>query len=91
MNKSAEILQEIAGLNIEQSLELLINRFPGKLVFSSSFGWEDQVISHIIFSNKLPVKVFTLETGRLFPETYYVWNRTIEKYGVPVHAYYPNT
>lgn len=91
MNKSAEILQEIAGLNIEQSLELLINRFPGKVVFSTSFGWEDQVISHIIFSNKLPVKVFTLETGRLFSETYYVWNRTIEKYGMPVHAYYPNT
>jgi len=91
MNRSAEILQEIAGLSIEQSLELLINRFPGKVVFSTSFGWEDQVISHIIFSNKLPVKVFTLETGRLFPETYYVWNRTIEMYGMPVHAYYPNT
>ncbi|WP_395810579.1 phosphoadenosine phosphosulfate reductase family protein, partial [Daejeonella sp.] len=91
MNKSAEILQEIAGLSIEQSLELLVNRFPGKVVFSTSFGWEDQVISHLIFSNKMPVKVFTLETGRLFPETYYVWNRTIEKYGVPVHAYYPNT
>ena len=69
MNKSAEILQEIEGLSIEQSLELLINRFSGKVVFSTSFGWEDQVISHLIFSNKLPVKVFTLETGRLFPET----------------------
>ena len=91
MNRSAEILQEIAGLSIEQSLELLVDRFPGKVVFSTSFGWEDQVISHIIFSNKLPVKVFTLETGRLFPETYYVWNRTIEMYGMPVQAYYPNT
>lgn len=91
MNSSAEILQEIAGLSIEKSLELLVGRFPGKVVFSTSFGWEDQVISHIIFSNKLPVKVFTLETGRLFPETYYVWNRTIEMYGMPVQAYYPNT
>jgi phosphoadenosine phosphosulfate reductase len=91
MNRSAEILQEIEGCSIEKSLELLVGRFPGKIVFSTSFGWEDQVIAHIIFTNKLPVKVFTLETGRLFPETYYVWNRTIERYGMPVHAYYPNT
>jgi phosphoadenosine phosphosulfate reductase len=43
----------------------------------------------MIFANHLPVKVFTLETGRLFPETYYVWNRTMEIYGQPIHAYYP--
>ncbi|MBS1501158.1 MAG: phosphoadenylyl-sulfate reductase, partial [Bacteroidetes bacterium] len=36
------------------------------------------------------IKIFTLETGRLFPETYYVWNRTMEMYGKSIHAYYPN-
>jgi phosphoadenosine phosphosulfate reductase len=91
MDKSVEILAEIAGLSIEQSLQALVERFPGKLIFSTSFGWEDQVISHIIFTNKLDIKVFTLETGRLFPETYYVWNRTIERYGVQIKAYYPHT
>ena len=40
-------------------------------------------------SVNLPVKVFTLETGRLFPETYYVWNRTLERYQQPIHAYHP--
>jgi phosphoadenosine phosphosulfate reductase len=44
----------------------------------------------MIFANNVPIKVFTLETGRLFPETYYVWNRTMEMYGKPIHAYYPN-
>jgi phosphoadenosine phosphosulfate reductase len=91
MDKSVEILAEIAGLSIEQSLQALVERFPGKLIFSTSFGWEDQVISHIIFTNKFDIKVFTLETGRLFPETYYVWNRTIERYGVQIKAYYPHT
>jgi len=91
MNSSEKILQEIKGLGIEQSLEYLVNAFPGELVFSTSFGWEDQVISHIIFKNNLPIKVFTLETGRLFPETYYVWNRTLEMYEKPIHAYYPDT
>jgi phosphoadenosine phosphosulfate reductase len=91
MKSPEKILEEINGLEIEKSLEYLVNTFPGEVIFSTSFGWEDQVISHIIFKNNLPIKVFTLETGRLFPETYYVWNRTLEMYGKPIHAYYPDT
>jgi phosphoadenosine phosphosulfate reductase len=91
MKSSERILEEIKGLGIEQSLEYMVNAFPEEVIFSTSFGWEDQVISHIIFKNNLPIKVFTLETGRLFPETYYVWNRTLEMYGKPIHAYYPDT
>jgi phosphoadenosine phosphosulfate reductase len=91
MKSPEKILEEIKGLEIEKSLEYLVNTFPGEVIFSTSFGWEDQVISHIIFKNNLPIKVFTLETGRLFPETYYVWNRTLEMYGKPIHAYYPDT
>jgi phosphoadenosine phosphosulfate reductase len=91
MDSSEKILQDIKGLGIVESLEHLVKTFPAEVIFSTSFGWEDQVISHIIFKNNLPIKVFTLETGRLFPETYYVWNRTIEMYGKPIHAYYPDT
>lgn len=90
MTALEEIQQEIKGLEPVEALALLANKFPGQIVFSSSFGWEDQVITHMIFTNDIPIKVFTLETGRLFPETYYVWNRTMEMYGKPIHAYYPN-
>lgn len=90
MDKAAQhIKQQTIGLDPVGALTWLANAFPGKVVFSSSFGWEDQVITHMIFKNKLPIKVFTLETGRLFPETYYVWNRTMEMYEQPIHAYYP--
>lgn len=90
MSEVAEnIKQQTAGLEPVEALSLLADIFPGKIIFSTSFGWEDQVITHMIFANNLPIKVFTLETGRLFPETYYVWNRTIEIYGQPIHAYYP--
>jgi phosphoadenosine phosphosulfate reductase len=85
------IKQQTTGLEPIEALRLLANTFPGKIIFSTSFGWEDQVITHMIFANKLPIKVFTLETGRLFPETYYVWNRTMEIYGQPIHAYYPQS
>ena len=85
-----DIKQQIQGLDPTGALSLLANRFSDQIVFSTSFGWEDQVITHMIFTNNLPIKVFTLETGRLFPETYYVWNRTMEMYEKPIHAYYPN-
>lgn len=84
------IKEDISGLEPVEALRKLAEQFPGEVVFSTSFGWEDQVITHMIFTNDLPIKIFTLETGRIFPETYYVWNRTMEMYGKPIFAYYPN-
>lgn len=75
----------------EEALALLAEEFPAKIVFSTSLGYEDQVISHLIFSNKLPIEVFTLDTGRLFNETYSVLNRTLELYKTPVKVMYPQT
>ncbi len=78
------------GLGPVEALTKLAELFPGEVIFSTSFGWEDQVISHMIFANNLPIKVFTLETGRLFRETYSVWAATMNRYQKPIHAYYPN-
>src|SRR5476651_729466 len=92
MNEAVKhIKASTAGLDPVEALTRLAELFPGDIVFSTSFGWEDQAISHMIFANKLPIKVFTLETGRLFRETYYTWGRTLERYGEHIHAYYPNT
>lgn len=85
------IATRIKDLGPVEAIAFLAQQFPGEITFSTSFGWEDQVITDMIFANDLPVKVFTLETGRLFPETYYVWNRTLENYSKPIHAYYPDT
>jgi len=87
--RTQHIKQRTAGLSPVETLRFLAETFAGEIVFSTSFGWEDQVITHMIFANNIPIKVFTLETGRLFPETYYVWNRTMEIFGKPIHAYYP--
>ncbi len=82
---------DIAGKGPLEILRAVVARFPGEVVFSTSFGVEDQAIAHLIFTNDLPIRVFTLETGRLFPETYYVWNRTLETYGREIEAYFPDT
>lgn len=90
MNKAEEIKALIKDLKAPEVLSLLANKFEGEIIFSTSFGWEDQVISDLIFTQNLPIKVFTLETGRLFTETYYTWNRTLEKYQKPIHTFYPD-
>lgn len=90
MNRAKEIKEIIKDLDPEGVLSVLAKSYAGDIVFSTSFGWEDQVVSHMIFTQDLPVKVFTLETGRLFTETYYVWNRTLETYQKPIHTYFPD-
>jgi phosphoadenosine phosphosulfate reductase len=81
---------QIGGLNPVKALELLAAQFSGKVTFSSSFSFEDQVITHDILSNNLPIKIFTLDTGRMFAETYSVWSSTNERYKTHIKAYYPN-
>lgn len=80
----------IDGLSIADALNLLSAAFPGQVVFSTSFSIEDQVIAHHILSAGLPITIFTLDTGRLFPETYSVWSSTNEKYHTRIQAYYPD-
>jgi len=87
----AQIKQEIQGLNAAEIVEHVQRKYGQKTVFSTSFGIEDQVITHLIAQSGKEISLFTLETGRLFPETYYVWNRTLEKYKLPIKAYYPDT
>jgi phosphoadenosine phosphosulfate reductase len=84
------LLDRIKGLSIDESLRLLSETFKGLSVFSSSFSVEDQVITHAILHNKLEVDIFTLDTGRNFPETYSVWNSTNERYQTQIKAFTPD-
>ncbi len=77
-------------LTLPQILSDIATKFPNKAAFSTSLSWEDQVITHHIFTLDLPIKVFTLDTGRLFPETYSVLNRTLERYKKKIDVYFPN-
>lgn len=83
-------LPVITNKTIVEAFQLLCEKYPGKVVFTTSFGYEDQVVTDIICSNNLPVAIVTLDTGRLFEETYKVFNRTIEKYKINIKTYHPS-
>lgn len=89
-NRTAELVDRLKGKDAFDALRLLTEEFPGRVVFSTSFSWEDQAITHLILTKQIPVQIFTLDTGRLFNETYYVWNRTNEQYNTRIKAYYPD-
>ena len=90
-------LQKIAGnynsqlneLSIVDKLKYLAEQHPGKVVFTTSFGYEDQVITDMIFRNDIDIRVITLDTGRLFPETYKVFNSTKDRYQKSIEVYFP--
>ena len=89
-NNLAQLTYQSDRLNIRTPLSVLAKEYPGKVVFSTSFSYEDQVITHLILENKLPISIFTLDTGRLFAETYSVWSSTNEQYHTQIKAYYPD-
>ncbi|HEV7329635.1 MAG TPA: phosphoadenylyl-sulfate reductase [Flavisolibacter sp.] len=81
----------IVQLSIPEALKLLEETFRGQLTFSTSFSMEDQVITDHIHNSGVDSAIFTLDTGRLFPETYSTWSRTLERYQLTIDAYYPNS
>ncbi|MDR3716694.1 MAG: phosphoadenylyl-sulfate reductase [Puia sp.] len=85
-----DLTERFSSLTIPEAIAFLSAEFPGRVALSTSFSIEDQVITHDILSNDLPVTIFTLDTGRLFAETYSVWSSTNEKYNTRIKAYYPD-
>lgn len=83
------LTNQLKDKSIVEQLQFLAEKFAGKIAFSTSFGQEDQVLTDIIFSNNLPITVFTLDTGRMFEETYKTWSKTLQKYEKPITAYFP--
>jgi phosphoadenosine phosphosulfate reductase len=82
-------LEKTKGFSIEETLSFLANEYQGKVVFSTSFGQEDQVITDLIATNDLPITIFTLDTGRLFQETFDVFHKTLKKYKKEIKVYFP--
>ena len=83
------LLEKTASFSIEETLAFLANEYKDKVVFSTSFGQEDQVITALIAKNDLPINIFTLDTGRLFQETYDVFHKTQKKYKKDIKVYFP--
>jgi phosphoadenosine phosphosulfate reductase len=88
MNAIDGIKHALNGLDASAGLTFISEKFKDTR-FATSFGEEDQVITHLIANQKLPIKIFTLDTGRLFQETYELMELTQSSLSVSITAYYP--
>ncbi len=70
-------------------IAFFIDKLGDKLTFGTSLGAEDQVITQMIASISKEATIFTLDTGRLFAETYDLIDRTTKKYNIKIHPYFP--
>ncbi|HEY0131908.1 MAG TPA: phosphoadenylyl-sulfate reductase [Allosphingosinicella sp.] len=90
MNAFALFSAQPASADPGDRLEGLRAGLDGRIVFTTSFGLEDQAVAHHIFTRKLDIEVSTLDTGRLFPSTYRVWEETERRYGVRIRSWHPD-
>src|SRR6476469_3666837 len=86
-----EQIKKIENSSVTDAIRLVTELFPHETVFSSSLGQEDQVLTDIVFKNNLPVKIFTIDTGRLFNETYELLDRTTARYDKSLGVYFPES
>jgi phosphoadenosine phosphosulfate reductase len=81
--------QSFKNQSWQENLLALSGRFSD-IVFSTSFSLEDQIITDFIAKNELPIAIFTIDTGRLFAQTYQIWQRTLDIYGIKISTFYPD-
>ncbi len=80
----------LKGKTAQEILSFVAEKYGNRIALASSLGAEDQVLTHLIAKYKLPIPIFTLDTGRLFPETYDLLERTCSKYDLKITAYFPD-
>lgn len=84
------LLEETQNLNDIEKL-FHIAESGKKIIFTTSFGNQDQCLTDLICKNKVPnIDFATLDTGRLFNETYSLIEKTRELYGITIKTAYPD-
>lgn len=73
----------------EELLRFFLHRCGSRIALASSLGPEDQVLTDMILKINSSARIFTIDTGRLFPETYSLIAKTSAKYGVRIEVYFP--
>lgn len=75
---------------LEDRMRAIAAHVPGRVAFSTSLGIEDQAVLHAIAVAGVDFDVFTLDTGRHFPETLETLEASTFRYGVPIRVVFPD-
>jgi phosphoadenosine phosphosulfate reductase len=84
-----EARRELAGASAAQVLAWAGGRFGERAAIASSFGVEDVVLIDLAEQHAPRLRLFTLDTGRLPPETYEVMEAVRRRYRVNIETFFP--
>ena len=73
---------------LERLRSVAANHAPA--VLATAFGAESMVLVDLIARHALPIRIITVDTGRLPEETLALIDRVRERYGVPIEVYAPD-
>jgi phosphoadenosine phosphosulfate reductase len=85
-----ELNERLKDLPVDEVLRFFIKEFKGRIGFSTSLGVEDQAITQIIAGIDSGAYIFTLDTGRMFPESYDLLDLTRQRYKVQIEVFFPD-
>lgn len=85
-----QLNERFAGKKAEDVLAWFLKEYKGHIALASSLGLEDQVLTAMISEIDREARIFTLDTGRLFPETYSLIERTNLTYGIKIQLFFPD-
>ena len=86
----AALSAHLGDLPLVERLQAIRDVIPGRLVFTTSFGLEDQALTHALAEAGVSLALATLDTGRLFDETLELWAETELRYGIRIEAVLPD-
>ncbi|MBO4542535.1 MAG: phosphoadenylyl-sulfate reductase [Bacteroidales bacterium] len=89
--KELEMLNEqFSAKTPKEVLTYCLEKYGNKIALASSLGLEDQVLTDMICKIDKTTRIFTLDTGRLFPETYHLISRTNDYYKINMEVFFPD-
>lgn len=89
--KIEQLNNEFANKSPEEILNFFLHTYGNRIALASSLGIEDQMLTDIILKIKKDARIFTIDTGRLFAETYSLIDKTNLKYGIKMEVYFPES
>jgi phosphoadenosine phosphosulfate reductase len=78
---------DLESLSAQEVLAHVVGEYHPRLYVACSFQKEASVILDMLLEVEPAARVFTLDTGVLFPETYETWRRIEERYGITIDVY----
>lgn len=85
-----QLNDELKNATPEEILQYFLPKHGNRIALASSLGLEDQVLTAMAVKIKKDARVFTIDTGRLFPECYQLIDRTNDKYDIKIEVYSPD-